>query len=156
MLYPFLWRIHRVHHTDLDLDVTSGIRFHPIEMVLSMCIKAAIVLALGIPALAVLIFEVILNAASMFNHGNLGIPLSVDRIVRLFVITPDMHRVHHSVIIKETNSNFGFSLPWWDRLLGTYRASPEKGHLDMVLGLADYRDEKKLGLLSVLMIPFGK
>lgn len=153
---PLFWRIHRVHHTDLDLDVTSGIRFHPIEIVLSMCIKAALVLALGIPALAVLIFEVILNAASMFNHGNIGIPLGVDRIVRLFVITPDMHRVHHSVIIKETNSNFGFSHPWWDRLLGTYRASPEKGHLDMVLGLANYRDEKKLGLPSLLMIPFRK
>lgn len=153
---PVFWRFHRVHHTDLDLDVTSGTRFHPVEILLSTCVKIGFIFAFGAPALAVLIFEALLNATSMFEHSNIYIPQGVDRVLRLFVVTPDMHRVHHSVIMKETNSNFGFNLPWWDRLLGTYRAMPERGHLDMVLGLANFRDRGKLGFLSLLMIPFMK
>ncbi len=119
---PALWRLHRMHHADLDIDVTTGARFHPIEIVLSMVIKFSVILMLGPPAVSVLIFEVLLNATSMFNHSNAYIPERVDRILRLLVVTPDMHRVHHSVEDFETNSNFGFNLPWWDRLFGTYRA----------------------------------
>src|SRR5581483_4906918 len=118
---PALWRVHRMHHADLDFDVTTGARFHPIEIVLSMLIKLGAVAALGTPASGVLVFEVLLNATSMFNHGNVGVPIQVDRYLRWFVVTPDMHRVHHSTMLRETNSNFGFNLPWWDRLLGTYR-----------------------------------
>ncbi|MFQ5956050.1 MAG: sterol desaturase family protein, partial [Kiloniellales bacterium] len=124
---PALWRLHRMHHADLDFDVTTGTRFHPIEILLSMLIKLTLVAALGPPALGVLMFEVLLNATSMFNHGNLNIPIGVDRVLRWFVVTPDMHRVHHSVVVRETNSNFGFNLPWWDRLFGTYRAQPAAG-----------------------------
>ncbi len=151
---PLLWRLHRMHHTDLDLDVTSGNRFHPLEIVISMLIKMAAVVFLGTPAEAVLAFEVILNACSMFNHGNIKLPAAFDRLLRLLVVTPDMHRVHHSTIVRETNSNFGFNLPWWDRICGTYRSQPEKGHPDMTIGLKEYRDPQKLTLLRLLIQPF--
>ena len=151
---PVLWRLHRMHHTDLDLDVTSGNRFHPLEIVISMLIKMAVVLFLGAPGAAVLAFEVVLNACAMFSHGNIKLPGTLDRIVRLFLVTPDMHRVHHSTIIRETNSNFGFNFPWWDRLCGTYRPQPEKGHLDMTIGLKEYRDPEKLTLFRLLVQPF--
>jgi len=153
---PLLWRLHLMHHTDLDLDVTSGARFHPLEMLLSMGIKYGTVIILGIPALAVLIFEVLLNAVSMFNHANIAIPGFIDRVLRLLIVTPDMHRVHHSVIIREHHSNFGFNLSWWDRILGTYRAQPEEGHQEMTLGLANFRSLNELGILGILAVPFGK
>jgi sterol desaturase/sphingolipid hydroxylase (fatty acid hydroxylase superfamily) len=151
---PTLWRLHRMHHTDLDLDVTSGNRFHPLEIILSTLIKMAAVLFLGAPAVAVLAFEVVLNACAMFNHGNIRLPAGLDRLLRLFLVTPDMHRVHHSTIVRETNSNFGFNLPWWDRICGTYRPQPEKGHLDMNIGLKEFRDPEKLTLLRLLLQPF--
>lgn len=151
---PILWRLHRMHHTDLDLDVTSGNRFHPLEIVISMLIKMAAVMFLGAPAAAVLAFEVALNACSMFNHGNIKLPAAFDRLLRLLLVTPDMHRVHHSTILRETNSNFGFNFPWWDRICGTYRPQPEKGHLDMEIGLKEYRDPKRLHLFRLLLQPF--
>src|SRR6266567_4830939 len=124
---PLLWRLHRMHHADLDIDVTTGVRFHPFEILISMLIKIAVVVLIGVPALAVIAFEVVLNATSMFNHSNATMPLWLDRIVRFLVVTPDMHRVHHSVLASETDSNFGFNLPWWDRMFGTYRAEPQAG-----------------------------
>jgi sterol desaturase/sphingolipid hydroxylase (fatty acid hydroxylase superfamily) len=151
---PALWRLHRMHHADLELDVTTGLRFHPIEILLSMVIKLAVVAALGTPAMAVLIFEVLLNATSMFNHGNVRIPLGLDRVVRWFIVTPDMHRVHHSILSQETNSNFGFNLPWWDRLLGTYRSQPEAGHEAMTIGIEQFRDPRDLRLDRMLLQPF--
>jgi sterol desaturase/sphingolipid hydroxylase (fatty acid hydroxylase superfamily) len=151
---PMLWRLHMVHHADLDFDMTTGLRFHPIEIIVSMAIKLSAVAALGAPPLAVLIFEVALNATSMFNHSNIRLPQKVDRVLRLLMVTPDMHRVHHSVIIRETNSNYGFNLPWWDRLLGTYKAQPAKGHTDMVIGLSQFRNPQKLSLLRLLILPF--
>ncbi|MCH7889363.1 MAG: sterol desaturase family protein [Proteobacteria bacterium] len=151
---PALWRLHRMHHADLDFDVTTGARFHPIEILLSMGIKLAVVAALGPPALGVLIFEVLLNATSMFNHANLNIPLGVDRVLRRLVVTPDMHRVHHSVLPPETNSNFGFNLPWWDRLFGTYRAQPEAGHGAMTIGIEQFRERRDLRLDRMLVQPF--
>jgi sterol desaturase/sphingolipid hydroxylase (fatty acid hydroxylase superfamily) len=152
---PLLWRLHRMHHTDLDLDVTSGNRFHPLEIVISMLIKMAAIILLGAPAVAVLAFEVVLNACAMFNHGNIKLPAAVDRLLRLVLVTPDMHRVHHSVIVRETNSNFGFNLPWWDRICRTYRPQPEKGHLDMTIGLREYRNPEKLTLPRLLVQPFS-
>jgi sterol desaturase/sphingolipid hydroxylase (fatty acid hydroxylase superfamily) len=151
---PTLWRLHMVHHSDLDCDVTTGLRFHPIEIVLSMAIKISAVAVLGPPVMAVLIFEVLLNATSMFNHGNIRIPLTIDRILRLIIVTPDMHRVHHSVVIRETNSNFGFNLPWWDRLFGTYKDQPSAGHEGMNIGLAQFRDSKRLTFIWLLLLPF--
>ncbi len=151
---PALWRLHMMHHADLDIDMTTGLRFHPVEIVVSMALKLAAVAALGAPPLAVVIFEVALNATSMFNHANVHVPEKADRLLRLLVVTPDMHRVHHSVIVRETNSNFGFNLPWWDRLFGTYKDQPEKGHLDMTIGLARFRDPEKLGLARLLIMPF--
>lgn len=153
---PIFWRLHRMHHTDLDLDVTSGNRFHPIEILVSMVIKLAVVAFLGAPATGVLMFEVLLNATSQFNHGNIRIPLSLDRLLRLLLVTPDMHRVHHSVIPRETDSNFGFNLPWWDRLCGTYRPQPEAGHLGMTIGLREYRDPGQLTLGKLLLQPFRR
>jgi sterol desaturase/sphingolipid hydroxylase (fatty acid hydroxylase superfamily) len=150
---PALWRLHRMHHADLDFDVTTGVRFHPGEIVLSMLIKIAVVLALGISPAAVLTFEVLLNATSMFNHTNLAIPESLDRWLRWLLVTPDMHRVHHSIVRDETNSNFGFNLPWWDRLLGTYRAQPAAGHLAMTIGIDQFRDGNELGLIKMLVQP---
>jgi len=151
---PALWRLHRMHHADLDFDVTTGARFHPIEIVLSMLIKLAAVAVLGAPAVAVVIFEVLLNATAMFNHGNLRLPEGVDRFLRLVVVTPDMHRVHHSIVPAETNSNFGFNLPWWDRLLGTYRAQPAAGHEAMTIGIEQFRAPKDLRLDRLLVQPF--
>ena len=150
---PVLWRLHMVHHADIDFDVTTGLRFHPVEIVLSMLIKLAVVLFLGPPVVAVLIFEVLLNATAMFNHGNVRIALSLDRVLRWIVVTPDMHRVHHSVIPQETNSNFGFNLPWWDRLLGTYKAQPAAGHESMTIGLEQCQDQSQT-LLWMLGQPF--
>ncbi len=153
---PLLWRLHRVHHSDMEIDVTTGNRFHPLEIVISLLIKLAAVALLGAPALAVVIFEAVLNAAAQFNHGNIDIPLKLDRRLRLFLVTPDMHRVHHSVIPRETDSNFGFNIPLWDRLFGTYRAQPEQGHPGMTIGLKEYRDPAKLTLPALVMQPFGK
>ena len=150
---PILWRIHRMHHTDLDLDVTSGNRFHPIEIVISIGIKLMAVALLGPPAVAVLIFETLLNATAQFNHGNIRLPEAVDRWLRLMLVTPDMHRVHHSIVPRETNSNFGFNLPWWDRLCGTYRPQPESGHTGMNIGLKEFRDPTKLSLYRLLILP---
>jgi sterol desaturase/sphingolipid hydroxylase (fatty acid hydroxylase superfamily) len=151
---PILWRLHMMHHSDLDFDVTTGVRFHPIEIVLSMGIKMIVVSLAGISALGVLIFEVLLNATSLFNHGNVRLAASIDRVLRFFVVTPEMHRVHHSVIIRETNSNFGFNLPWWDQLFGTYRDQPAAGHLEMTIGLSQFRDPKGLTLPWLLFLPF--
>jgi sterol desaturase/sphingolipid hydroxylase (fatty acid hydroxylase superfamily) len=153
---PVLWRLHRVHHADLDFDVTTGARFHPLETLLSILIKSAVILLLGPPVVAVLLFEVLLNATAMFNHSNVRIPEAVDRILRLFVVTPDMHRVHHSVEDDETNSNFGFNLPWWDRLFGTYRAQPRAGHEAMTIGIRTFREDKWCSWLpGMLAIPFA-
>lgn len=151
---PVLWRLHMVHHTDLDFDVTTGARFHPIEIVLSMGIKIAVILLIGAQPIAVLFFEIVLNATSMFNHSNVYIPKGIDRLLRWVVVTPDMHRVHHSVIRQETNSNFGFNLPWWDRLMGTYCDQPAEGHLDMVIGLDPFRSPDRLTLARILLLPF--
>jgi sterol desaturase/sphingolipid hydroxylase (fatty acid hydroxylase superfamily) len=152
---PALWRLHRVHHADLDFDLTTGARFHPIEILLSMVIKLAVVVLIGAPAVAVLVFEVLLNATAMFNHSNVRLPAGLDRVLRWFVVTPDMHRVHHSVEDDETNSNFGFNLPWWDRLLGTYRAQPRAGHQGMTVGIRTYRDPKLCAWLpGMLVLPF--
>lgn len=150
---PGLWRLHRMHHADLDFDTTTGLRFHPVEILLSMGIKLAVVAALGPPAVAVLMFEVVLNAAALFNHANLSLPRRVDRVLRWFLVTPDMHRVHHSVDPREANSNFGFSLPWWDRLLGTYVAQPAKGHEGMDIGLERFRTTRDLWLDRMLLQP---
>jgi len=152
---PALWRLHMVHHADLDLDATSGIRFHTIEILLSMGIKMAAVVLLGAPALGVVAFEVLLNATSMFNHANVRMPGWLDRVLRLIVVTPDMHRVHHSIYVRETNSNFGFNLPWWDYLLGTYKSQPKDGHEGMTLGLEQVRDERRADRLHwMLALPF--
>jgi sterol desaturase/sphingolipid hydroxylase (fatty acid hydroxylase superfamily) len=151
---PVLWRLHRMHHADLEFDVTTGARFHPLEILLSMAIKLGVVAALGAPAVAVLIFEVLLNATSMFNHGNVHLPQRLDRALRWLVVTPEMHRVHHSVLPRETNSNFGFNLPWWDRLCGTYRAEPAAGHEGMTIGIEQFRDPRELRLDRMLLQPF--
>ncbi len=150
---PILWRLHMMHHSDFDFDVTTSVRFHPIEILLSMGIKMIVVFLVGISALGVLIFEVLLNATSLFNHGNVRLTASIDRVLRFFVVTPEMHRVHHSVIIRETNSNFGFNLPWWDRLFGTYKDQPAAGHAEMTIGLSQFRDPKRLNLLWLLVLP---
>jgi len=150
---PALWRLHRMHHADLEFDVTTGVRFHPLEVLLSMVIKLGVVLALGTPALAVLIFEVLLNANSMFNHGNVLLPRPIDRVLRAIVVTPEMHRVHHSIEPAETNSNFGFNLPWWDRLFGTYRAQPAAGHAGMTIGIDRFRHVEDLRLDRMMTQP---
>jgi sterol desaturase/sphingolipid hydroxylase (fatty acid hydroxylase superfamily) len=150
---PVLWRLHRMHHADLDVDATTGARFHPVEIVLSMVVKIGAVAALGAPALGVLLFEVLLNASSTFNHANLRLPEAADRALRWLIVTPDMHRVHHSIIAAETNSNFGFSLPWWDWLGGTYRAQPAAGHERMTLGIEQFRDPSELRLDRLLLQP---
>jgi len=152
---PMLWRLHRVHHADMDYDVTTGSRFHPIEIILSMFIKFATILLLGPPIIGVIIFEIVLNATAMFNHGNISLPKTIDKYLRLLLVTPDMHRVHHSVEDDEANSNFGFSLPWWDRVFGTYRAQPRAGHIDMTIGINKFRDLKQVAWLpGMLMLPF--
>ena len=150
---PTLWRLHRMHHADLDFDATTGLRFHPVEILVSMGIKLAVVMAMGPPAIAVLLFEVILNATALFNHANIDLPRPVDRWLRWIVVTPDMHRVHHSVDPRETNSNYGFNLPWWDRLLGTYVAQPAKGHEGMAIGIEQFRTRRDLWLDRMLIQP---
>ena len=151
---PLLWCLHRMHHTDLDFDVTTALRFHPLEIVLSMLIKWAVVVLLGTPPVAVLVFEVVLNATAMFNHGNVRLPPRLDRALRWLVVTPDMHRVHHSIRREETDSNFGFNLPWWDRLFGTYRDQPRDGHSGMTIGLEYFRDWRATRLDGLLLQPF--
>lgn len=150
---PALWRLHRMHHADLEFDVSTGLRFHPLEILMSMGIKLAVVAVLGPPAAAVLVFEVLLNATSMFNHANIRLPERIDRVLRLLVVTPDMHRVHHSIYPSETNSNFGFNLPWWDRLLGTYRPQPRDGHEGMTIGIEQFRNRRELWLHRMLIQP---
>ncbi|HEX5998281.1 MAG TPA: sterol desaturase family protein [Hyphomicrobiaceae bacterium] len=151
---PALWRLHRMHHADTEIDVTTGARFHPIEIGLSMAIKLGAIAALGTPAVAVLLFEVLLNATSMFNHSNVRMPVWLDRVLRWIVVTPDMHRVHHSILVRETNSNFGFNLPWWDRLFGTYRDQPAAGHAAMTIGIDQFRDLAEQRLDKMLTQPF--
>jgi sterol desaturase/sphingolipid hydroxylase (fatty acid hydroxylase superfamily) len=151
---PALLRLHRMHHADLEFDVTTGARFHPVEILLSMGIKLGVIAALGTPAVAVLLFEVLLNATSMFNHSNVRMPTRLDRVLRWMVVTPDMHRVHHSILARETNSNFGFNLPWWDRLFGTYRDQPAAGHLGMTIGIEQFRDPAEQRLDRMLTQPF--
>ena len=152
---PALWRLHRVHHADPDFDITTGARFHPIEIVLSMLIKLAVIAVLGAPAAAVLIFEVLLNGTAIFNHANLRLPPGVDRILRRFVVTPDMHRIHHSMEVVEANTNFGFNLPWWDRLFGTYRAATHLPQECMAIGVRDLTgDPRCVRLSGMLAIPF--
>lgn len=153
---PFLWALHKVHHADRDIDVTTGSRFHPIEIGLSMLYKMALVVILGAPVLAVIIFEIILNGCAMFNHSNVKLPLGFDRVLRRFIVTPDMHRVHHSTIVAETNSNYGFSLSLWDRIFSSYTAQPSKGHDGMVIGLEEYQDAGPASLTWSLLLPIGK
>ena len=153
---PVLWRLHRMHHADLEFDVTTGLRFHPIEILLSMAIKFAAIIVIGAPPLAVLIFEVTLNATSMFNHGNVRLFPWLDRGLRWVVVTPEMHRIHHSILWRETNSNFGFSLPWWDRIFRTYRAQPAAGHEHMTIGIEQFRDPAELRLDRMLSQPFRR
>jgi sterol desaturase/sphingolipid hydroxylase (fatty acid hydroxylase superfamily) len=151
---PALWRLHRMHHTDQDFDVTTGLRFHPFEILLSMAYKVAVIAVLGAPPVAVLIFEVVLNASSLFNHGNVSLPSSLDRVLRWIVVTPNMHRIHHSVRPNETNSNFGFNLPWWDRLLGTYRAQAATDEGTMKIGINQFRSTHDQRLDRMLIQPF--
>ena len=151
---PVLWRLHRVHHSDLDLDVTSAVRFHFLEILISAMIKLSAIALLGAPVLAVLAFEVLLNATAMFNHANIRLPDPLDRVMRWVIVTPDMHRMHHSVVASETNSNFGFNMPWWDYLCGTYRAQPAAGHDHMTIGVTRFRDERDQYLDRLLVQPF--
>jgi sterol desaturase/sphingolipid hydroxylase (fatty acid hydroxylase superfamily) len=151
---PLIWKLHMMHHADIDYDVTTGLRFHPFEIIISMVIKMTAIAALGPSVFTVILFEIILNGTAMFNHGNIKMPFNVDRVLRLLVVTPDMHRVHHSVTIRETNSNFGFNFPWWDRLFRTYRPQPAAGHEGMTIGLAQFRDPKKNNLWHMLILPF--
>lgn len=152
---PWLWRLHQVHHADPDFDLTTGARFHPLEILLSMAIKVVAITALGAPVVAVIVFEVLLNATAMFNHGNVHLPGKLDRRLRWLLVTPDMHRIHHSVEEDEANSNFGFSLPWWDRLLGTYRSEPRAGHIGMAIGLRGRTQARDVTWLhGLLAMPF--
>ena len=152
---PLLWKIHQVHHADLDIDVTTGVRFHTLEIILSMLIKFAVIILLGVPAIAVVIFEIILNITAMFNHSNIKLPVKIDRLLRYCLVTPDMHRVHHSVLLKETNSNFGFNVPWWDYLFATYQAQPKLGHLKMIIGLNYLQNSKATqSFYRMLIMPF--
>ncbi len=152
---PNLWRVHRMHHLDLDFDTTTGVRFHPIEIILSMSIKSAAIFLLGASPMAVLAFEVLLSSTSLFNHGNVRIPLGLDKIIRCVIVTPDMHRVHHSIEPNETNSNFGFNFSFWDRLFATYKSQPQAGHTEMTIGLKSMREPKLcVNLLGMLVVPF--
>jgi sterol desaturase/sphingolipid hydroxylase (fatty acid hydroxylase superfamily) len=145
-----------MHHADLDFDVTTAIRFHPVEIIFSLVIKMLVILVIGASIFAVLLFEVLLNATSLFNHANIRIPKNVDKLLRIFIVTPDMHRVHHSIIRKETDSNFGFNLPWWDYIFKTYRAKPMAGHIDMTIGIDYFRKQRELWLDRLLSQPFRK
>lgn len=152
---PLLWRLHMVHHADPDIDASTGIRFHPVEIVLSMAIKFGAIAVLGAPAVAVILFEIVLNATAMFSHANWRLPIALDRVLRAVLVTPDMHRVHHSVIRRETDSNFGFNFSFWDRLCGSYRAQPEAGHDAMIIGLKQFQGERRQNLLWMLLLPFN-
>ena len=152
---PALWRLHRVHHADPDYDVTTGARFHTLEIIISMLIKFAAIIVFGAPIVAVIIFEITLSTMAMFNHGNVGLPKNIDKLLRWFIVTPDMHRVHHSIEDDETNSNFGFNLSCWDRLFGTYRDQPRKGHIGMTIGIRDFHGAKQVSWITgMLTMPF--
>lgn len=151
--YSLLWRLHRVHHSDTEFDTTTGVRFHPLEIILSMCIKIVAVALLGPPIVAVIVFEIVLSATSLFNHGNVKIPVIIDRYLRWIMVTPDMHRVHHSAIKNETNSNFGFNIPWWDRIFVTYIDQPDQGHEKLKVGLNEFRDRRFVNVLWLLRQP---
>jgi len=153
---PILWRMHQVHHADRDIDVTTGLRFHPLEIVLSMLIKIMVVVTLGAPVLAVIVFEMILNGMAMFNHANVRLPKAMDALLRLLLVTPDVHRIHHSVLVHETNSNYGFNLSLWDRCFKTYRAQPEAGHDDMTIGLPEYQQQPTHDLFWMLRLPLKR
>lgn len=152
---PLLWRLHKVHHSDRDIDTTTALRFHPIEILLSMIFKCGLVLLIGPVVFAVLIFEVLLNGSALFNHSNLGLPKWLDRPIRVFIVTPDMHRVHHSVHVNETNSNYGFFLSIWDRLFRTYNQAPKDGHKDMIIGLTEYQNEAPAKFIWSMRLPFS-
>ncbi|HEY3487662.1 MAG TPA: sterol desaturase family protein [Gammaproteobacteria bacterium] len=151
---PLLWRLHKVHHTDIDLDLSTGIRFHPLEVLLSMLLKTGFILLFGIPAAAVLLFEILLNGFSLYTHSNLALPARLEPWLRRLLVTPDMHRIHHSLDRRETDSNFSFHLSVWDRLFGSYTVAPKLDSGSMPLGLAEYRRAGELGLLNLLRIPF--
>ena len=151
---PWLWRLHRMHHADQDFDLTTGLRFHPGEIILSMAIKLGLVLTLGLSPVTVLVFEVVLNASAIFNHANVKLPAALDRALRLIIVTPDMHRLHHSVNPLETHSNFGFNLPWWDWIFRTYRAQPIAGHDAMTIGLPQFRTTRDQWIDRMLLQPF--
>ena len=151
---PQAWPIHRMHHTDTEFDVTTGLRFHPIEIVISIAIKAAVIILLGVPLLAAIAFEVILNATAMFNHGNIKLPAAMDKVLRWFIVTPDMHRVHHSVDAREYNTNYGFNLSLWDRLFSSYTAQPKDSHREMQIGQHQYRNPTEARLDKMLTQPF--
>jgi sterol desaturase/sphingolipid hydroxylase (fatty acid hydroxylase superfamily) len=153
-IVPLLWKFHKVHHSDVEFDVTTALRFHPIEILISMLWKITLVFILGPSAFAVILFEIILNGCAMFNHSNLKLPLQFDRFVRLFLVTPDMHRIHHSIIPHELNSNYGFNIPLWDRLFGTYTTQPSRGHTEMKIGLENHQDNKPTRFLWSLRFPF--
>jgi sterol desaturase/sphingolipid hydroxylase (fatty acid hydroxylase superfamily) len=154
-IVPLFWRFHMMHHSDLDLDVTSGVRFHPVEIVLSLAVKAVAVMAVGASPLVVVIFEIVLNATSLFNHSNVAMPQGFERLLRWVVVTPDMHRIHHSANMRETNSNYGFNVPWWDRVFGTYCPEPALGHLGMTIGLEHLGPPVCLNLFRMLRFPFA-
>jgi len=152
---PWFWRLHRMHHSDLEFDATTGVRFHPAEILLSMLIKLAAIVALGAPAVAAMVFEIVLNATSLFNHSNLRLPLAVDRVLRRLLVTPDMHRVHHSVFRHEHDSNYGFNLSWWDHLFRSYTPQPQDGHTAMQIGLPAFRTPDEQRLLRLLAQPLS-
>jgi len=155
-LVPFLWCLHQVHHADRDIDVTTGLRFHPVEIIISMFIKFAVILTLGVPVMAVVLFEIILNGMAMFNHGNYDLPKFMDNVIRTLFVTPDMHRVHHSVLKHETNSNYGFNLSVWDKLFGSYHAQPDLGHEKMTIGLEQYQGKQDTSsIFWMLTLPFN-
>lgn len=151
---PMFWRLHRMHHTDVEFDFTTAIRFHPIEIILSILLKLIVILLLGAPAIAVMVFEILLSSSALFNHSNIKLSKSFDRVLRLFIVTPDMHRVHHSVYQTETDSNFGFNIPWWDRIFGTYIEQPKDGHIDMSIGIEIFREEDDSRIDQLLLQPF--
>lgn len=154
--FSLLWRIHRMHHADQGFDLTTALRFHPLEIVLSMFWKAGVIILLGAPVGGVLIFEIVLNGMAMFNHANARLPDKIDRILRQMLVTPDMHRVHHSVVRAETDSNYGFNFSFWDRIFSTYTDQPKAGHDHMIIGLEDYQDHKNVNLIWALLLPFRK
>lgn len=155
-MVPLFWKFHKIHHIDQELDTSSGIRFHPVEIVFSMLIKCLAIWIIGIPFEAVILFEIILNATSLFNHANLYVPMWLDQILRKFIVTPDMHRIHHSQVKNETNSNYGFNLSCWDKLFGTYKKLAQKSQIDIDIGLEEYQDTNRTGLVEILLIPFRK